>query len=73
MVTAGTFNKVALIGPSMAVTTIWATKTVWPSLRENILSARFFAIESLVKFHQISWKIWLALFVHAPILQNGVT
>jgi hypothetical protein len=73
MVTVGTFNKVALVGPSMAVPTLWATKTVWPSLRENILPARLFAIESLAKLHQISWKIWLAFFSHAPILENGVT
>lgn len=73
VVTVGTFNKVALIGPSMAVTTIWTTKTFWPALRKNILSASLFAIESLVKLHQISWKIWLALFAHTSILQNGAT
>jgi hypothetical protein len=73
VVTAGTFDKVALIGPSMAVSTLWTTKTVWPALRENIPSAHLFAIESLVKLHQISWKIWLAFFSHAPILENGAT
>jgi hypothetical protein len=73
VMTAGTFHKVALIGPSMAVTTIWTTKTVWPALRENILSASLLAIESLVKLHQISWKIWLAFFSHASILENGAT
>ena len=73
MVTAGTINKVVRIGPSIVVSAIWATKTVWPALRENILSARLFAIESLVKLHQISWKILQAFFSNAPILENGAT
>jgi hypothetical protein len=50
-VTVGTFNKVAFIGPSMAVTTIRTTKTVWPALREKALSAGRFIIESPVKLH----------------------
>jgi hypothetical protein len=70
VVAAGTFNKVALISPPMAMATAGAPKTLWPALREKILSAGFFTIESLVKLHQVSWKIRTTSVPHAPILQR---